>query len=67
MRSKFYLFGALAAAVACSSTTASNFGDAAPDDAAGPPRCIPGASAACACVNGRFGAQRCHALGAYEP
>lgn len=41
--------------------------DAPPVDDLVVPRCIPGMSIACACSDGRSGAQRCDAQGRYQP
>ena len=62
------LCGALCA---CGSTTTSTRGsdldDAATSDATSVPRCVPGMEVACACIDGRSGAQRCAFDGTYAP
>jgi hypothetical protein len=55
---------ACCALTACSPTPAQN---GAGLDAATVPKCIPGQSAACACVTGVVGAQTCQSDGAYTP
>ncbi len=54
---------------ACGSTTTATRGadleDAAPGDVSAVPRCVPGMQVACACVDGRSGAQRCGLDGTY--